>query len=145
MQCQPISANFRCSSKSLSLLRSIFACQNSVLLFGNTKNLHPSCPCQKHPFTKITVRYLRITMSGCPGSRGWFSRYLNPWAKRYLRTTSSGFVPLLCMDAIQRLRCSFVILSIYGILFRTKLQVSNEIRQLRDVCIFEMNWIDGYM
>ena len=54
--------------------RSIFACQNSVLLFGNTKYLHPSCPCQKHPFTKITVRYLRITMSGCPGSPGWFSR-----------------------------------------------------------------------
>ena len=33
----------------------------------------------------------------------------------------------------------------YGILFRTKLQVSNEIRQLRDVCIFEMNGIEVYM
>lgn len=39
----------------------------------------------------------------------------------------------------QRLRCSFVILSIYGFLFRIKLQVSNEIRQLRNVCIFDVN------
>ena len=27
------------------------------------------CPCQKHPFTKMHVRYFLSTKSGCPGNR----------------------------------------------------------------------------
>lgn len=82
IQCHPILASRFCSSLSLLLLRSIFACQKAVLLFGMTKSLQPSWPCQKQPLTKMTVRYLRITMSGCPGSRGWFTLYRNPCANR---------------------------------------------------------------
>ena len=118
MQCHPILASFFCSSRSLSLLREIFLSQNSVFVFGILKYLHPSCPCQKHPFTKMQVRYLRNTMSGCPGSLGLFTLYLNPLLHKYFRTTISGFVSLLLTDAIFLCRCSMVKYYILnGILF----------------------------
>lgn len=52
---QPSSKSCFISALSLSLLRFILFCQNSVFVLGITKYLHPSCPCQKHPFTKMTV------------------------------------------------------------------------------------------
>ena len=69
IQCQPISANLRCSSLSRSLFLRIFATQNSRFVFGILQHselsmtssfLHLTsditlCPCQKHPFTKIHV------------------------------------------------------------------------------------------
>lgn len=108
MQCHPILASCFCSSRSLSLLREIFLSQNSVFVFGILKYLHPSCPCQKHPFTKMHVWYLRNTMSGCPGSLGLFTLYLNPLLHKYFRTTISGFVSLLLTAAIFLCRCSMV-------------------------------------
>ena len=70
MQCHPMAASSCCTLLSRCLLRFILAAQKSTLLFGILKYLHPSCPCQKQPFTKMHVRYLRSTMSGCPGRRG---------------------------------------------------------------------------
>lgn len=70
MQCHPMAASSCCTLLSRCLLRFILAAQKLTLLFGILKYLHPSCPCQKHPFTKMHVRYLRSTMSGCPGRRG---------------------------------------------------------------------------
>ena len=118
MQCHLILASCFCSSRSLSLLREIFLSQNSVFVFGILKYLHPSCPCQKQPFTKMHVWYLRNTMSGCPGSLGLFTLYLNPLLHKYFRTTISGFVSLLLTAAIYLWRCSidkYYILN--GILF----------------------------
>ena len=71
-----------------------------------------SCPCQKQPFTNMQVRYLRSTMSGCPGRRGWFIRYLKPCANKYLRTIISGLVFLERIADIILLRFSFEIFSI---------------------------------
>ena len=112
MQCQPIFASSRCSFLSRSLFRSIFACQYAAFVRGKCEYLHPSCPCQKQPLTKITVRYFRNTISGCPGKRGWFSLYLNPLENRYFLTIISGLVSLPRIAAIHRCRCSLVSLSI---------------------------------
>ena len=60
----------------------------------------------------MTVRYLRKTKSGCPGSRGWFSLYRNPRLNKNFLTSSSGLVLLLFIADIQRWRCSLVSLSI---------------------------------
>ena len=57
-------------------------------------------------------------MSGCPGSLGLFTLYLNPLLHKYFRTTISGFVSLLLTAAIFLCRCSidkYYILN--GILF----------------------------
>ena len=107
--CQPLarSSSSFCRSRSLfrSLFRSIFACQNAVLVFGSTNCLQPSCPCQKQPLTNIAVLYLRITISGLPGTLLTFSLYLYPCVHSHFRTVISGFVPLLRICDIQRWRC----------------------------------------
>ena len=59
---------------------------------GRNIILHPSCPCQKQPFMKMTVRYFRSTRSGCPGSREWFSLYRNSRLNKNFLTSNSGFV-----------------------------------------------------
>lgn len=105
-ECHPIEASFFWTSMSRSWLRVIFACQKSVRDFGITKYLQPSCPCQKHPFTKMQVRYFLNTMSGFPGSRGWLSLYLNPRLHRYLRTIISGFVFFARIAAMLLWRCT---------------------------------------
>ena len=63
------------------------------------------------PFTKMTVRYLRSTMSGVPGRRRTLMRKRNPWANRYLRTRTSGLVLRLRMLDMHLCRCSGVSLS----------------------------------
>ena len=110
MQCHPISANRFCVSISLSWFRLIFATQNSRFVLGILQ--HPSCPCQKHPFTKIQVRYFRNTKSGCPGKRGELSRYRNPILHSPFRTIISGFVSFPRIAAIVLCRCSGDSLSI---------------------------------
>lgn len=123
MQCQPISANRFCVSTSLSWFRLIFAIQNSLLelgilqqseLFTSPFSLFTStlCPCQKHPFTKIQVRYFFSTKSGCPGKRGELSLYRNPLLHSPFRTIISGFVSLEWIAAIVLCRCSGESLSI---------------------------------
>ena len=104
MQCHPISANRFCVSISLSWFRLIFASQNSRFVLGILQ--HPSCPCQKHPFTKIQVRYFRNTKSGCPGNRGELSLYRNPLLQSPFRTIISGFVSFPRIAAIFLCRCS---------------------------------------
>ena len=104
---------------------SILFCQNSVLVLGIANNLHPSCPCQKHPLTNIAVLYLRITMSGLPGTFFTFNLYLYPCAQSHSRTSISGFVALLRICDMQRWRCGrcqdigHVSLSIKSLFLRT--------------------------
>ena len=43
-------------------------------------------------FWQMQVLYFRSTISGFPGNRLWFNRYLNPFPHNHLRTTISGFV-----------------------------------------------------
>ncbi len=84
---------------SFALVLFIFSSHHLVLVFGTTKYLQFSCPCQKHPFTKITVLYFGKTMSGFPGSFLQCSRYLKPFACRNFLTSISGFVsaPLILL------------------------------------------------
>lgn len=103
--CQPLARSISSFRRSRSRLRSIFACQNAVFVFGSTNSLHPSCPCQKQPLTNIAVLYLRITISGLPGTLLTFSRYLYPCAHSHFRTAISGIVPMLRICDIQRWRC----------------------------------------
>ena len=71
---------------------------------GQYERLHPSCPCQKQPLTKIAVLYLRITMSGLPGTLFTFSLYRYPCAHSHFLTVISGFVALLRICDMQRWR-----------------------------------------
>ena len=54
---------------SRSTFVSNFFCQNSTLVLGVYAYLHSLCRCQKHPLTKMAVRYFERYISGHPGSR----------------------------------------------------------------------------
>ena len=112
MQCHPIDISLSRTSLSRTLLRSTFAAQKSVFDSGTLKYLHPSCPCQKHPFTKMHVLYFLSTMSGFPGNLVWLSLYLKPRPHRNFRTSISGFVSFPFIEAMHLCRCSGVSLSI---------------------------------
>ena len=77
---------------SLMRLLSSFLAQNSVFVFGNRKNRHPSWACQKHPCINMTVWYFFKTKSGQPGSSFWCSLYRKPSECRPFRIIISGFV-----------------------------------------------------
>ena len=125
MQCHPMAANRFWSSISRSLFLRILFTQNSLFVFGILQHSEFSMfnvsslvfnvtpwPCQKHPFTKMHVRYFLSTRSGCPGSRLWFSLYLNPLFHNPRRTIISGFVSFPRIAAIFACRCCGVSLSI---------------------------------
>lgn len=110
--CQTVSAVHPRSRSSASTFRSRcrFAenllCQNSVLVLGTVARWHPSCPCQKQPWTKMTFRRDGNTMSGEPGSFRTCNMYRYPNAKVVRLTTSSGCVLACRTLLIWRLRCS---------------------------------------
>lgn len=108
----PKSSNACIDSRSRSMLRSIFSFQNSKFDFGNRKYLQSSCPCQKHPLTKMTVLYFGKAISGVPGNFLTCTRKRSPRENRYFRTIISGFVSFPLTAAIQRLRCSGVLISV---------------------------------
>ena len=150
MQCQPISANRFCVSISLSWFRLIFATQNSLLVLGILQQSEhltsPSslltstlCPCQKHPFTKIQVRYFFSTKSGCPGNLGELSLYLNPLLHSPFRTIISGFVSLEWIAAIVLCRCSGESLSIIS----TDQEGSNQYRLTKTLCPYLFKTVVG--
>ena len=62
----------------------------------------------KQPLTKIAVLYLRMTMSGLPGTLLTLSRYRYPCAQSHFRTVISGLVALLRICDMQRWRCAGV-------------------------------------
>ena len=66
MQCHPMDASSFCSFRSRSLFFWILFFQNSEFVFGSTKYLHPSCPCQKQPSTNTAIFFFGNTKSGCP-------------------------------------------------------------------------------
>ena len=75
--------------------------------FGTPVTLH-----QKQPLTKIAVLYLRITISGLPGTLLTFSLYRYPCAHSHFRTVISGFVALLRICDMQRWRWAGVSFSV---------------------------------
>lgn len=89
---QPLSINSRFDLASRAMFASNFSDQNPLLVFGVDARPHPSCRCQKHPWTSTTVLCLGRTMSGRPGRSGAWSRNLYPIACNKRRTTISGFV-----------------------------------------------------
>ena len=98
---QPIARNSSRTRASRALFRFSFSVHHSTRVRGGRNSGQPSCPCQKQPFTKIAVLYLRNTRSGVPGRRFTFTRKRKPQWNRYLRTIISGFVFLpLIIDMI---------------------------------------------
>ncbi len=98
--------------RSRSFVRSSFSRQNAWCDAGRLRPERQLWPCQKQPFTKMTLRRPAKTRSGVPGSDRSWSRYRYPILWASLLTSSSGFVSLLLTRAIRRLRCSAVSLSI---------------------------------
>jgi hypothetical protein len=66
--------------------------------------------------TNIAVLYLRITMSGLPGTLLTFSLYLYPCAHSHRLTSISGFVAWLRMRDMHLWRCAGVRMSGMGLL-----------------------------
>lgn len=99
---------------SRSTLPLILFCQKAVLDFGIPASLQSVCPCQKQPFTKTTIRFFLMTMSGRPG-KVVCMRYLIPWLNRNCRTNSSGLVFFPLIRDIFQLRFAGVSLSAISI------------------------------
>lgn len=95
---------------SLFLLLPIFFSQNSPFVFGKRESGQLSCACQKQPFTKMTMHFFLMTMSGRLG-KVVCMRYRIPWANRNLRTNSSGLVFLPLIRDIFQVRFAGVSLS----------------------------------
>ncbi len=104
----PICRKARRARRSRFLFARIFSDQNFFLVEGRRARRHPECPCQKHPFTKITTLECGITISGVPGSRRSWRRKRTPQCRRNRSTCFSGrvFVPLTRL--ISQLRFSLV-------------------------------------
>ena len=83
--------------------------------------LHPSCLCQKHPFTNIAVLYFFRYMSGCPGTVLEFNPYLYPLANNSFLRYTSGLVFLECIAAIFLLRSLGLFISIIIFFFLRKI------------------------
>lgn len=77
--------------RSRRTLRENLRSQYCVWVFGITECPHP-CRCQKHPCTKITLRYSVRTKSGVPASCRTLPRKRHRKARSTLRTASSGVV-----------------------------------------------------
>lgn len=92
MTCHPFFFNVSIFRLSLNWVSFIFFSQNSFLVSGSFDALHPRCPCQKHPWMKMTILDLGKTISGLPGYLRSFIRYLNPFENRNFLTKISGFV-----------------------------------------------------
>jgi hypothetical protein len=94
--------------RSLMTLALNFWFQKAFRLFGEYVNLQFLCRCQKHPFTKTTVRNLGRTISGQPGSCLTWMRKRKPNRCNKDRTASSGFVSLERILDMFQLRLCFV-------------------------------------
>ena len=64
------------------------------------------CLCQKQPWTKIAVLYFASHASGCPGILFAFFRYRYPLSNSLFLNHISGFVSLLRIFDMLRLRAS---------------------------------------
>jgi len=91
---------------SLSIFFKILFFQKFVFDFGILNAGQSVWPCQKQPWTKITVLYFGRTISGVPGYRRSLIRYLNPFEKRNFLTIISGLVFFPWIFAINALRPS---------------------------------------
>lgn len=88
----PHSSNRRATSASLRRLFSILVFQKSRFRLGTVAFTHPSCPCQKQPWTNIAHRRDRLAMSGEPGRSRFLTRNPMPFRRSHARSCSSGFV-----------------------------------------------------
>ena len=76
--CQPSARSSPRLAASRCRLRSILDFQYSQFVLGMRQPRAQSCPCQKHPCTKIAFRRAGNTRSGVPGSSLRCNRNLNP-------------------------------------------------------------------
>lgn len=100
----PIARSWSQTRTSRALFASNFLSQKSLRLFGVTASIQPGWRCQKHPWTKMTVRCLANTRSGEPGRFFLCNRYRSPSANAALLTSISGAVFLDRILAIIMLR-----------------------------------------
>lgn len=91
---------------SLSILLWILEFQNSTLDVGLAALLQ-LCPCQKHPWTKITILCFGKTTSGLPERDLTFFLNRNPCLNKKLLTKISGLVSCPEIEAIIWLRFLF--------------------------------------
>ncbi len=89
---QPSSKSLRIVRRSRSTVPENFVCQNAVFDAGLVAKRHPSCRCQKQPWTWIAARYRGKTISGRPGKLATCNRYRKPFRCSARRSVSSGWV-----------------------------------------------------
>ena len=89
---QPAFRKRRRSCASRLMFPSIFLFQNVLFVCGLVAREHAACPCQKHPLTKMSLRYPRITRSGLPGIAGTLPRKRQCKRLRHFLTMRSGDV-----------------------------------------------------
>ena len=116
---QFFSLNNFMTRRSRALFCSNLAVQNSLCVAGVEAYLQPGWRCQKHPWTKITARYLGNTISGEPGKSLACNRKRYPMPCRSERTCFSGLVFVLRTRDMFRNRCSGVKMSIFALFFMT--------------------------
>jgi len=109
--CQPADCNSLSFNLSRATVPENFSSQNSCLALGVYAYLHPSCRCQKHPCTKMTVLYFGNTMSGLPANLLLCVLNRKPARCSRERSASSGLVSLPLIRDMFQLRCSGVSLS----------------------------------
>ncbi len=90
----PSFVSARTFARSRVRLAASFASQNSLLRLGSFANLHPRCPCQKQPWTKMTSFRCLFAKSGVPGNPFTLRRMRMPSSRRMTAVASSGAVPL---------------------------------------------------
>jgi hypothetical protein len=94
--------------RSRTMFLSNFSSQNFTLVLGVDAILHPTCRCQKHPWTKIATPWRGRTMSGLPESPAPPSRYRKPRRCSSFLSAISGLVSLEGMRDIRSERCTGV-------------------------------------
>jgi hypothetical protein len=102
---QPAAFSAALTSRSRLMFPSNLRSQNSWRVFGLYASPQ-SCRCQKHPWTRMTVRLDRKTMSGRPGRSRACRRKRYPIPCSSLRTSFSGPVSRPRMRDMSSLRFS---------------------------------------
>ena len=89
---QPSSSSARVVLRSRSIVPENFSRQNAEFDAGVVVKRHPSCRCQKQPWTWIAARYFGKTISGRLGKFATCNRYRKPCRCSARRSASSGWV-----------------------------------------------------
>jgi hypothetical protein len=100
----PIRFSARHAAASRRLFRANLFCQKARLVRGSAARRQFVWPCQKQPWTKIASFAGRRITSGVPGSALQLKAARTPILRTSARTSLSGAVPVVPIDAISVLR-----------------------------------------